>query len=197
MDSETQVITVVSGLPRSGTSVMMQMIAAGGMPVLTDGERKPDEDNPRGYYEYEAVKQIRQDASWLPLAQGQAVKMVHLLLKELPATYNYRVILMKRHIEEVLSSQKVMLERNEKTGAAIAAEQLGKIFTAQMQDVESWLRVQPNFRLLIVSYNDLIASPLREAEGIAAFCGGLNAAAMAAAVSVNLHRQRAASPVTA
>ena len=112
-------ITVVTGLPRSGTSLMMQMLAAGGIPPLTDYQRKPDESNPRGYFEFEPVKRLRADRSWLDQAHGRAIKVIHLLLRELPTDgiYNYRVILMKRSIKEVLASQRVMLDRQGKTGA--------------------------------------------------------------------------------
>src|SRR5947208_15012411 len=104
-------ITIVTGLPRSGTSVMMQMLSAGGLPPLTDGLRQPDEDNPRGYFEFEPVKQIRRDTAWLQLAVGKAVKMVHLLLPELPLDQNhrYRVIMMRRDLSDVLASQNKML----------------------------------------------------------------------------------------
>src|SRR5450432_3057856 len=104
-------ITVVSGLPRSGTSLMMQMLAAGGMPLLTDQIRAPDQDNPRGYFEFERVKQIKRDQAWLGSAVGKAVKIIHLLLYDLPPNRNYRVIFMRRNIEEVLISQRKMLQR--------------------------------------------------------------------------------------
>ena len=98
------VITIVSGLPRSGTSLMMQMLEAGGMPVLTDGIRDADEDNPRGYYELEAVKRTKDDPAWLHGAPGKVVKMIYLLLYDLPTTYNYRIIFMRRPLSEVVAS---------------------------------------------------------------------------------------------
>ena len=103
--------TVVSGLPRSGTSLMMQMLAAGGIPLLTDGVRTPDLDNPRGYFEFEPVKQTRQDPSWIPTAVGKAVKMVTVLLRDLPPEFDYRVILICRDLDETVASQKAMLHR--------------------------------------------------------------------------------------
>jgi len=106
-----ETITVVSGLPRSGTSMMMQMLGAGGLAVLTDGKRGADADNPRGYYEYEAVKSLGQDASWLASAGGKAVKIVSALLIHLPDGFDYRVIFMRRPIAEVLASQRAMLDR--------------------------------------------------------------------------------------
>lgn len=107
-------VTIASGLPRSGTSLVMQMLRAGGMTLLTDRVRPPDEDNPRGYYEFEPVKQTASDPAWLKAAQGKAVKMVFRLLVDLPPDYAYRVVLMTRKLEEVLASQRVMLARSGK-----------------------------------------------------------------------------------
>src|ERR1022692_2693155 len=94
-------VTVVSGIPRSGTSLMMQMLAAGGMPVLAGELRAPDEDNPRGYFEFEPVKRTKRDPAWLREAPGKAVKVVYLLLRDLPAGYDYRVIVMRRDLNDV------------------------------------------------------------------------------------------------
>jgi len=112
MDRDT--ILIVSGLPRSGTSMMMKMLEAGGMAVLTDNIRTADQDNPRGYYEFERVKQIEHDTAWLPEAQGKAVKMIAGLLKHLPADYVYKIIFMQRDMDEVLASQRQMLVRRGK-----------------------------------------------------------------------------------
>jgi hypothetical protein len=107
-------ITVVSGLPRSGTSLMMQMLAAGGLPPLTDNLRDADESNPRGYFEFDPVKRLRSDRSWLDQARGHAVKIIHVLVRELPADgqFHYRLLLMKRPMEEILASQRALLERH-------------------------------------------------------------------------------------
>ncbi len=112
-------ITVVSGLPRSGTSLMMQMLVAGGLPALTDAVRSPDESNPRGYFEFEPVKRLRTDASWLEQARGRAVKIIHLLLRELPTDgrFQYRVLFLRRPLEEVIASQSAMLARAGKASA--------------------------------------------------------------------------------
>jgi hypothetical protein len=113
-------IVVVSGLPRSGTSMMMQMLEAGGLPILTDGERVADADNPRGYYEYAPAKRLMTDRTWLPAADGKAVKIVAQLLPYLPpAPHRFRVIFMKRDLGEVLASQQVMLANLNKTGARL------------------------------------------------------------------------------
>src|SRR5436190_8775031 len=107
----TAEIIVVSGLPRSGTSLMMQLLDAGGVEVVTDNLRSADADNPRGYYEFEKVKQVKRDASWLPGVRGKAVKMVSQLLLDLPPTERYRVVFMERDFEEMLDSQERMLRR--------------------------------------------------------------------------------------
>jgi len=112
----TEIITIVSGLPRSGTSMMMNMLEKGGMEALTDNIRKADEDNPKGYFEFEKVKKIKEDSSWLEKTRGKVFKMVSMLLYELPLTYKYRIIFMKRDMDEMLSSQRKMLEREGKEG---------------------------------------------------------------------------------
>ena len=184
-------ITIVSGLPRSGTSVMMQMLHAGGVPAVTDQIRTPDDDNPRGYFEFERVKQIRTDKSWLPDARGKVVKMVHMLLLDLPPEYTYRVVFMRRDLEEVLASQKTMLKRQGKTGAALADAQLMKIFNDQVEKVLKWTAERPNFRVLQVNYRDLISDPTSQASQINEFLGGtLDEPAMAAAVDPKLYRNR-------
>jgi hypothetical protein len=187
-------IAVVSGLPRSGTSLMMQMLLAGGMPLLTDRKRVADEDNPEGYWEFEAVKNTRTSCDWLRQAQGKAVKMVHLLLLDLPREgYFYRVLLMKRRMAEVLASQRVMLQRQGKSGAALSEEQLSQIFLGQMERVENWLKEQPHFAVLPVDYNALIANPMPQAAAINEFLGcGLDPEKMIQAVDSRLYRQRIA-----
>ena len=126
MGAEFRFVTVVSGLPRSGTSLMMQMLAAGGVELLIDQIRRADADNPRGYFELEAVKRTRQDASWLDDAAGKAVKVIHLLLRDLPDDREYRVVMMSRDLDEVLASQQAMLARSGKKGANLPPERLAK-----------------------------------------------------------------------
>jgi hypothetical protein len=184
-------VTVVSGLPRSGTSVMMQMLHAGGLPAVTDQIRTPDDDNPRGYFEFERVKQVKADKTWLPGAVGKVVKMVHMLLYDLPPEYQYRVIFMRRNLEEVVASQRVMLQRQGKLGAAIPDAQLIRIFDDQVAKVLKWLDAQPNFRTLQVVYPELIADPRGNAQRIDEFLGGgLDVDAMAGAVDPKLYRNR-------
>lgn len=184
-------ITIVSGLPRSGTSLMMQMLAAGGCPLLTDNLRTADESNPRGYFELEVVKKLRVDQGWLAEARGRAVKIIHALVRELPADgrFHYRVLLMKRPIEEVLASQAAMLARSGKTSADPAV--LARVYQSQMDELERWLAAQQDFRFLPVEHQRLVESPTAVAAEINTFLGGdLNAAAMAAAVDPSLYRER-------
>lgn len=184
-------ITVVSGLPRSGTSLMMQMLQAGGLPALTDGVRTADENNLRGYLEYEPVKRLRTDRSWLPQARGHAVKIIHLLLRELPldGTLQYRIVFMQRPVEEVIASQHSMLAREGKAGADGAV--LKKAFETQLAQLHSWLLQRPGVIVLPMAYHRVLSQPLAVAEELAAFLGlPLNSAAMVQAVDPALHRQR-------
>ena len=184
-------VTIVSGLPRSGTSLMMQMLAAGGMPVLTDGQRHADSHNPRGYHELEAVKHTRSDISWLAKAEGKAVKVVHLLLPHLPAEREYRVIFMERVLSEVIASQRVMLQQQGRPGAALSDARLADIFEKQVAEVRRWLAQQAGFRVLYLQHRGVIEQPLAAAQQIVTFLdGGLDSNRMAAAVEPGLYRQR-------
>jgi hypothetical protein len=184
-------ITVVSGLPRSGTSMMMKMLEAGGMPVLTDYQRTADEDNPKGYYEFERVKQIEHDQAWLPDAQGKVVKMIAALLRHLPAEYNYRVIFMRRNIEEVLASQRQMLLRRGEPADAIPDEKMAELFGKHVERVEAWLDERPNMDVLYVHYSDVLADPAGQAKRVNQFLNNtLDMAKMAQVVDPSLYRQR-------
>ena len=185
-------VTVVTGVPRSGTSLVMQMLAAGGMEILSDGVRAPDEDNPRGYLEYEPAKALARDASWLGEAEGRALKVVHSLAPLLPPGRDYRVVLVRRDLREVVASQQRMLERLGKTPEPLPAERLMAVYGAGLDDVERWARERQGVELLPVAYADIVGDPGRAAGALARFLGGeLVAAAMAAAVDPLLHRQRA------
>jgi hypothetical protein len=184
-------ITVVAGVPRSGTSLMMQMLKAGGMPLLTDGVRAADDDNPRGYFEFEAVKRVREDASWLDQAVGKAVKIVHLLLRDLPDAHQYRVLFMNRNMAEVVRSQQRMLERAGRKPAAMGNDRLARVFERQLEQVQAWLERKPNMASLVLDYNELICDPRPPLEQIGRFLGcTLDLAAMAAVVDPALYRQR-------
>ncbi len=193
MPSDT--ITIVSGLPRSGTSLMMQMLQAGGLPVLTDGLRLPDDNNRRGYLEYEPVKRLRSDRSWLPQARGQAVKIIHLLLRDLvwDGSLQYRIVFMRRPIDEVLASQRTMLARDGKVAADAAV--LRRAFDQQLQQIDAFLAQQPSARVLDIDYHAVVQQPLPSAQAVQAFLGmAMDTQAMAAAVDPALHRQRSATP---
>lgn len=174
---------------------MMQMLAAGGISPFTDAQRAADASNPRGYLELEAVKKLKTDRSWLPQARGKALKVIHLLLPELAAPdledQPFRVIMMRRPMEEVLASQRAMLARQGKAGAALPDAQLGKLFLDQLERAERLLAGRPNFAVLPVHYPALIAEPAAEAAKINAFLGGgLDEATMAGAVDATLYRER-------
>lgn len=184
-------VVVVSGLPRSGTSMVMRMLEAGGVRPLTDGERAADDDNPLGYYELESVKTVRADASWLEDAPGRAVKVIHALLADLPGTHAYRIIFMHRDLDEVLDSQRAMLDRRGRAGAGMDREALKRVFAAQLESARRWAGAQPNCACLDVRYREVIEDPAGQAARIAAFVGAPGSVeAMAAAVSAGLYRNR-------
>ena len=190
--SDRETVIVVSGLPRSGTSMMMKMLEAGGMEVLTDQMRMADESNPGGYYELESVKKTKQNYAWLDRAGGKAVKIVSKLLYELPSDRNYRVLFMKRRMEEVLSSQRVMLKASGKeTEEEITDEEMGRLFEIHLKKVLEWLAGQKNFDVLTVNYNDLVSDPIVILEIIGQFLErNLDTPGMARVMDTSLYRQR-------
>lgn len=192
-------IYVVSGLPRSGTSLMMRMLEAGGLPPLTDGERVPDDDNPRGYYELEAVKRTDGRSDWLRAAGGHVVKVISQLLLGLPADREYRVVFMRRNLDEVLASQRKMLH-NRGEDSPTADQAMKELFVDHLDQVERFLRAAPHIRALYVNYARVIAEPLAQARRIADFLGapaGLDVTAMAAAVEPALYRNRVTAQLPA
>ena len=152
-------IIVVSGLPRSGTSMMMKILAEGGLPLVADQSRTADEDNPNGYFELEVVKQMSAgNIAWLADAGGKAVKVISGLLEHLPQEYSYKVIFMEREIREILASQRKMLgHRNEELKSNDA--EIEQQFQRHLSALKPWLVRQPNMEVLYVSYNALIADP--------------------------------------
>jgi hypothetical protein len=181
-------ITVVSGLPRSGTSMMMQMLKAGGMPVLADAARPPDVHNPHGYYEYAKVKALERDASWLHEAEGKAIKVVTPLLRHLPQDRDYRVVFMVRDIAAVIASQAKMPGGRD----GVPAEVLCESFEVHVAAMRRWLAGQPRMCVLSCAYGDVLARPLAAAQRVAGFLAmRLDARAMAAAVIADLDRHGA------
>lgn len=188
-------ITVVSGLPRSGTSMMMKMLEAGGLPVLSDFERTADDDNPEGYYEFERVKALdKGDTAWVREAEGKVVKVISALLEYLPPGHAYRVIFIHRRIEEVLASQQKMMERRGESNNKISDAEMKEIFGKHVAKTTSWLEQQPNFSVLDVNYNEMLVDPVAHVQAINLFLGGmLDESAMIAVVKPDLYRNRAES----
>jgi hypothetical protein len=188
MDSE---IIIVSGLPRSGTSLMMQMLDQGGIEVVTDHIRSADTDNPRGYYELEKVKRIKQDASWLPELGGKVVKMVSQLLYDLPSGQRYRIIFMERDLNEVLHSQEKMLQHLGRPAAP--REAMKQAYLLHLERLRDWLGGQRHMQVLLVNYNDLMERSQEQAERVAAFLDGRpDVARMVRSVDPSLYRNRKA-----
>jgi hypothetical protein len=184
-------ITIVSGLPRSGTSMMMQALDAGGMEIVTDNIRKSDTDNPKGYYEFEPVKKTKEDASWLPKAVGKGVKMIYRLLFDLPAEFQYRIIFMDRNIEEVIASQNKMLERSGKSGADISDEKLAELYKKELKRAYKWIEDNENASMITINYKDMIQDPLFNCGRVNEFLGNcLDTDKMALVIDPSLYRNK-------
>jgi hypothetical protein len=186
-------VIVVSGLPRSGTSMAMTMLGAGGVPLLTDGQRTADVSNPKGYFEFEPVKELHKqgDTAWLREARGKAVKIVSFLLTWLPESHSYKVVFMQRDLHEVIASETAMLlERGEAPDAGREAHTRA-IYEQHLDKVHRFLANRRCFELLIVKYGDVLHHPAREARRIGAFVGRpLDVDAMAAVADPALYRNR-------
>jgi predicted AlkP superfamily phosphohydrolase/phosphomutase len=186
-----QCVTVVAGLPRSGTSMMMQMLAAGGLIALTDHKREADGDNPKGYYELEVATQLRANREWLGEAQGKVVKIVAQLLPFLPPDHAYRIVFMERDLAEVLQSQQVMLDNLGRERTKLSDEQLRRTYRQQLHRIKIWLAKQPNIKVLFVNHREALAKPESTACRVNEFLGGkLDQANMVGVVDENLYRQR-------
>jgi len=183
-------VVVVSGLPRSGTSLMMAMLEAGGIAPLTDGARGADADNPRGYYELERVKRLPEDAGWLSEAGGRAVKVVSELLRHLPDDRRYRVVFMRRRLDEILASQAKMLERRGEPPGASEAD-LRALYQVHLEAIFAWLDQAPHATALYLSYNRLLSDPAPHVARLSEFVGRpLDTAAMASVIDARLYRNR-------
>ena len=188
-------ITIVSGLPRSGTSMLMQMLEAGGIAILKDDIREADEDNPRGYYEFERVKKIASDQSWLEEARGLAVKMVSALLPQLPNNYRYKVIFMHRRMEEILASQKIMLSRRKQPPDKVSDEKMAFFFHNHLRQIEKWIDEHPNIDVVHIDYNEMLTDSLKQVERINQFLGKeLDTERMIGVVDRTLYRERQPEP---
>ena len=185
-------IIVVSGLPRSGTSMMMKMLSEGGLEVVTDAIRAADEDNPNGYFEFEPVKKLAegQDA-WLTGAGGKLVKVISALLEHLPDQYEYKIVFMEREIKEILASQQKMLERRSEASKA-TDDELEARFREHLKAAKYWLARQPNMTVMYIDYNRLMADPDAHCRPVADFLGlPLDVARMRGVPSERLYRNRA------
>jgi len=167
----SRVVTIVSGLPRSGTSMMMQLLIAAGREALTDSKRIADEDNPLGYFEFEKTLGLAKDASWIPLARGKVIKIVAQLLPFLPATEHYQIIFMQRDLTEVIASQKAMLDRQGRTGAELNEQQLRQTYLEHLVRIRNQLARRPEVRTLVVDYSKLLEQPEEGVGRIAEFVG--------------------------
>jgi hypothetical protein len=184
-------ITIVSGLPRSGTSLMMQMLDAGGLPVLSDGERKADTDNPKGYLEWERIKQLPKDPSLIAEAEGKVVKVISQLVLSLPMDHEYRIVFMQRPLPEVLKSQDEMLRRRGNADAIGDNSAMEEFFQRHLIEVNQWLAGKPNVKIMRVHYHRVLREPKPVAEEVAAFLDvPLDLEAMVRQVDGSLYRNR-------
>jgi len=187
VSSDFPEVIIVSGLPRSGTSMMMQMLTAGGLTPLTDNVRKSDENNPKGYFEYEKTKSLHKNNDWLDEAEGKVLKVVAPLLKHLPANYRYKVIFMTRDLDEVLASQDKMLRRS----GAQPQEGVRASYQRELQKLDERMAAEPGFEVCKIAYADVIDSPENAAKVIEKFIGQkMNVAAMKDQVEAKLYRNR-------
>ncbi|MDD5759569.1 MAG: hypothetical protein PHI06_10880 [Desulfobulbaceae bacterium] len=190
VSSERPPIVIVSGLPRSGTSMMMKMLEAGGLPIYQDGLRQADDDNPKGYYEAEKVKDLALDASWLPAATGHGVKIVSSLLTYLPLDLRYKVIFMRREMTEILASQQAMLRRSGQPPGEVTDEVMSAKFSIHLRKIAKFL-VERNIEVLEVNYGEVLADAAGQAARVGSFLGGfLDEAKMIQVVDKALYRQR-------
>ncbi len=190
---KTRPIIVVSGLPRSGTSMMMSMLQAGGLELVVDGERTADEDNPKGYFELERIKKIKTDSAWLQEAGGKVVKAISQLLLDLPTdgSYSFKIIFMRRNLDEVLKSQKKMLIRRGTYKPEISDAEMRNMFLLHLEQVSDFLNKHDALETLYVNYNRMIEDPTDRIESINHFLGGkLDLTAMGAVVDKQLYRNR-------
>lgn len=190
--SRTQTVIVVSGLPRSGTSMMMKMLVEGGLQVLTDSIRAADEDNPNGYFELEMVKQLSEgQKDWLANADHKLVKVISALLEHLPPENHYKVLFMERQIPEILASQRKMLARRNETSTISDADMEAQ-FREHLKVIKYWLARQPNMEIMYVDYNRMMADPDQYVQKIADFIGEpVDVAKMRAVPNASLYRNRA------
>ena len=186
-------VVVVSGLPRSGTSMMMRMLEKGGLPLLKDDIRSADENNPGGYYEYQPTKDLGRstDKSWVAKSRGKGVKVISELLKELPQAYFYQIIFMRRRLAEIIASQDKMLSGVREQRPKSENERISVLFEEHLQITRRWLMHKSNFEVLEVSYSRVLRDPLEQSQAVANFLDRpLGIKEMASVVDPSLWRNR-------
>ena len=196
--SSGRTLTLVSGLPRSGTSLMMQMLQAGGLPAMTDGERVADTDNPEGYLEWEAVKRIHKEPDLFdnPDLEKRAIKVISMLLAKIPLDHRYKVVFMSRPVEEVVASQQKMIARLGTTGGETEGDDMAANLALHRENILKWLESRKFIDLLVVDYPSLISDPAKVAIDVAEFLGPQLISQpenMAAVVKPELYRQKCAN----
>ncbi|MDY0095046.1 MAG: sulfotransferase [Candidatus Vecturithrix sp.] len=186
-----QPIFLVSGLPRSGTSMMMKMLEAGGIEIVTDHLRQADDDNPKGYYELEKVKHLQNDARWMHYMRGKALKVVSSLLFYVPLSLPYKIIFMRRDIGEILASQKKMLDSRGEESNTITDDVLRQKYATHLEKIREWIAARRNVECVYLEYAEILKDPLGGARAVQEFLGQpLQLEAMAAVVDPDLYRNR-------
>ena len=190
------VVTLVSGLPRSGTSMMMRLVEAAGLTILSDEIRAANSDNPHGYFEFERVKRLRDgDTGWVAGADGQAVKVISALLEFLPDSCDYKVLFVQRELDEVLASQRKMLENRDEDREAVDEGELRALYEEHLEHIKTWLARRDNFEVLYVDHRNMILAPEAGVVSVARFLGREERVPeMVEAVDPSLYRQRAGAP---
>ena len=184
-------VIVISGLPRSGTSMMMQMLEAGGIEIGTDNRRKPDIHNPKGYYEIEKIKDLKNDSAWIQNMCGKAIKVISHLLYYLPLTLQYSIIFMQRDMQEILISQRKMLNRLGRDNGTVNDGSLAKKFETHLQKVNQWMKNQKNIDFLYINYNTLLVNSSPSIENIQKFlCRPVALDRMESIINLDLYRNR-------
>ena len=162
-------ITIVSGLPRSGTSLLMQMLARAGVPLQHDGVRSADLSNPRGYFEWERIKQLPKNPALIAECEGKAVKVISSLLLSLPANYAYRILFVERRLEHVQASQAKMIEGLGTRGSGLPAAQLVRVLEMHRNYLYAWLTTREDLPVMKIDYDALITQPEAEALRVSRF----------------------------
>ncbi|MBN2146229.1 MAG: hypothetical protein JW726_02530 [Anaerolineales bacterium] len=192
LGKKSKAIIIVSGLPRSGTSMMMKMLQAGGLEIVTDRLRAADDDNPQGYFELERVKRLADgDTAWLDEAQGKVIKVVSWLILSLPDTHTYKVFFMRRNMAEILASQRKMLERRGEDPNKVGDEEMARLFDKHLTQVYDWMDQRTNVQYIAVDYNQMLREPWPTIHKIKAFLAtDLDLEKMVSVIDANLYRQR-------